>query len=235
MTGLTLNEAVDGVVVAVLDRPGQNLFTNEICHQLVAFLHSPPDDAHVLHLRAAGDAFCLGRERGAATPAQMRSEVQALVDVTRALRHTRLVVVTEVQGDAAGFGVGVIAASDVAVAVSGAQFSFPEIGIGLAPALVLAWLPRLVGTREAFWLTATGEQISAERAHELGLLNAVVEDADALHRDVQDRIVALRSRKARVHADIKDMLRTFDGLDGDRVLDLSIDRLVVGSQRRAED
>jgi enoyl-CoA hydratase/carnithine racemase len=226
MTGLTLNEAVDGVVVAVLDRPGQNLFTNEICHQLVAFLHSPPDDAHVLHLRAAGDAFCLGRERGAATPAQMRSEVQALVDVTRALRHTRLVVVTEVQGDAAGFGVGVIAASDVAVAVSGAQFSFPEIGIGLAPALVLAWLPRLVGTREAF---------SAERAHELGLLNAVVEDADALHRDVQDRIVALRSRKARVHADIKDMLRTFDGLDGDRVLDLSIDRLVVGSQRRAED
>jgi methylglutaconyl-CoA hydratase len=235
MTGMTIHEVVDGVVVAELGRPEQNLFTNEICHQLVAFLADPPDDAHVLHLRATGEAFCLGRERGAATPAQMRAEVQALVDVTRALRQTRLVVVTEVQGDAAGFGVGVIAASDVAVAVSDATFSFPEVGIGLAPALVLAWLPGLVGTREAFWLTATGERITATRARDLGLLNAVVDRPDDLHKDVQERIAALRSRKPRVHADIKDMLRTFDGLDGDRVLDLSIDRLVVGSQRRTED
>jgi methylglutaconyl-CoA hydratase len=235
MTGMTIHEVRDGVVVAELDRPDQNLFTNDICRQLVTFLETPPEDAHVLHLRAAGEAFCLGRERGAATPAQMRAEVQALVDVTRALRQTRLVVVTEVQGDAAGFGVGVIAASDVAVAVRDARFSFPEVGIGLAPALVLAWLPRLVGNREAFWLTATGEKITADRALELGLLNGVVDTVDDLGKDVQERIAALRSRKARVHADIKDMLRTFDGLDGDRVLDLSIDRLVVGSQRRTED
>ena len=37
------------------------------------------------------------------------------------------------------------------------RFYFPEVGIGLAPALVLAWLPRLIGERQAFWLTATGE------------------------------------------------------------------------------
>jgi len=70
--------------------------------------------------------------------------------MTRPLRCTRLVTVTEVRGDAAGFGVGVLAACDVAVAEAGARFFFPEVGIGLAPAVVLAWLPRVVGEREAF-------------------------------------------------------------------------------------
>jgi methylglutaconyl-CoA hydratase len=234
MTGLTISETVDGVVTVELDRPPGNLFTVDLCRQLVQLLEQPPADAHVLRLRAAGDAFCLGREREGSTPAELREEVGVLVALTRALRRTRLVTVAEVQGDAAGFGVGVIAACNVAVAVEGARFSFPEVTIGLAPALVLAWLPRLVGEREAFWLTASGEAVPAARALELGLLNGVVANAEELAKDVDDRIGVLRSHSPRVHADIKDMLRLFAGASDDDVLDLSIDRLVVGSMRRGE-
>jgi methylglutaconyl-CoA hydratase len=234
MTGLTISETVDGVVTVELDRPPGNLFTVDLCRQLVQLLEQPPAGAHVLRLRAAGDAFCLGREREGSTPAELREEVGVLVALTRALRRTRLVTVAEVQGDAAGFGVGVIAACNVAVAVEGARFSFPEVTIGLAPALVLAWLPRLVGEREAFWLTASGEAVPAARALELGLLNGVVATAEELAKDVDDRIGVLRSHSPRVHADIKDMLRLFAGASDDDVLDLSIDRLVVGSMRRGE-
>jgi methylglutaconyl-CoA hydratase len=234
MTGLTISETVDGVVTVELDRPPGNLFTVDLCRQLVQLLEQPPAGAHVLRLRAAGDAFCLGREREGSTPAELREEVGVLVALTRALRRTRLVTVAEVQGDAAGFGVGVIAACNVAVAVEGARFSFPEVTIGLAPALVLAWLPRLVGEREAFWLTASGEAVPAARALELGLLNGVVANAEELAKDVDDRIGVLRSHSPRVHADIKDMLRLFAGASDDDVLDLSIDRLVVGSMRRGE-
>ncbi len=234
MTGMTISETVDGVVTVELDRPPGNLFTVELCRRLVRLLEEPPADAHVLRIRAAGDAFCLGREREGSTPAELREEVGVLVALTRALRRTRLVTVAEVQGDAAGFGVGVIAACNVAVAVEGARFSFPEVTIGLAPALVLAWLPRVVGEREAFWLTASGEAIPAGRALELGLLNGVVATADELAKDVEDRIGMLRSHSPRVHADIKEMLRLFAGASDDDVLDVSIDRLVVGSMRRGE-
>jgi enoyl-CoA hydratase/carnithine racemase len=206
----------------------------DLCRRLVALLEDPPEGAHVLRLRAVGEAFCLGREREGSTPAELSEEVGVLVDLTRALRRTRLVTVAEVQGDAAGFGVGVIAACNVAVAVEGARFSFPEVTIGLAPALVLAWLPRLVGEREAFWLTASGEAVPARRAQELGLLNGVVGSADELAKDVDDRIALLRSHSPRVHADIKDMLRLFAGASDDDALDVSIDRLVVGSMRRGE-
>lgn len=234
MTGMTISETVDGVVTVELDRPPGNLFTVELCRRLVRLLEEPPADAHVLRIRAAGDAFCLGREREGSTPAELREEVGVLVALTRALRRTRLVTVAEVQGDAAGFGVGVVAACNVAVAVEDARFSFPEVTIGLAPALVLAWLPRVVGEREAFWLTASGEAVAAGRALELGLLNGVVATAEELAKDVDDRVAMLRSHSPRVHSDIKEMLRLFAGASDDDVLDVSIDRLVVGSMRRGE-
>jgi methylglutaconyl-CoA hydratase len=236
MAGLTISPVTDGVVVAELDRGPDNLWTLAELRELVAVLTDPPEGAHVLRLRSRGEAFCLGRERGGTStaPGVVRGEAETLVAVSRAMRNTRLVTVAEVQGDAAGFGVGMLAACDVAVAVADARFSFPEVGIGLAPALVLAWLPRLIGERQAFWLTATGEKISAARALELGLLNAVVASGEELRKDADERVALLRSRSPRVHADIRDMLRAFGAVGDDQALDMSIDRLVVGSLRRGE-
>ncbi|MGY1705130.1 enoyl-CoA hydratase/isomerase family protein [Geodermatophilus sp. SYSU D00697] len=235
MAGLSISPVTDGVVVAEVDRP-DGLWALADVRALTTLLEDPPEGAHVLRIRSAGETFCLGRERGGtnAAPGVVRGEAETLVAATRAFRRTRLVTVAEVTGDAAGFGVGVLAACDVAVAVADARFSFPEVGIGLAPALVLAWLPRKVGERQAFWLTATGEQVTASRALELGLLNAVVASGEELRKDVDERVAALRARSPRVHADIKDMLRAFGAVGDDAALDMSVDRLVVGSLRRGE-
>ena len=237
MAGFSISPVKDGVAVAELDRGPENLFTLADLRELTAFLNDPPEDAHVLRLRSVGEAFCLGRERGGTStaPGVVRGEAEVLVAATRALRGTRLVTVAEVQGDAAGFGAGIVAACDVSVAVADARFFFPEASIGLAPALVLAWLPRVIGERQAFWLTATGEKIPAARALELGLLNAVVGSPEELRKDVEERIALLRSRSPRVHADIRDMLRAFGAVGDDQALDMSLDRLVVGSLRRGEE
>jgi enoyl-CoA hydratase/carnithine racemase len=234
MSDLTIHPVEDGVILAELSRPPENLFSIAMCERLTAVLDDPPEGAHVLRLRAAGDAFCLGRDRGGSSPAEVRAEAEALADLTRSAQRTRLVTVAEVQGDAAGFGVGVVAAFDVSVAVREATLRFPEVGIGLAPALVLAWLPRVVGRRQAFWLTATGEPLPAGKAAELGLLNEVVETRDALTKRVDDMVAQLRGHSPRVHGDIKDMLRVFGDVGDERALDVSIDRLVVGSLRRGE-
>jgi methylglutaconyl-CoA hydratase len=234
MGELAFSSPADGVLEVVIDRPPDNLLTVEFCAELTELLLRPPPGAHVLRLRAAGEVFCLGRERAGATPAELRAETRTLVDLHRALRDTPLVTVAEVGGDAAGFGVGLLAACDVSVAVSAASLWFPEVSIDLAPALVLAWLPRIVGERQAFWLTATGEAISATRGLELGLLNEVVSSPEALAKDVQDRVDALRIRSPRIHGEIKDMLRTFRPLDEDQALEVSIDRLVIGALRRGE-
>jgi len=123
--------------------------------------------------------------------------------------------------------------ADLAVAVESADFWFPEVSLGLAPTLVLAWLGRMIGRREAFWLTATGEHVSARRALELGLLNEVVADPGALDQAVERRVAALLAAPARVHAEIKTMLRSAASLSPDQANELAADRLVIGSLRLA--
>lgn len=235
MSGLRIGPVADGVLTVELDRPPGNLLTVPLCRQLTAALMQPPAGAHVLRLRAGGDVFCLGRERAGSTPAELREESDVLVGLHRALRQTPLVTVAEVAGDAAGFGVGLLAGCDVTVAVESAQFSFPEVGIGLAPSVVLAWLPRVVGEREAFWLTATGQPLPAARAVQLGLVNAVLPTVQDLVKDVEDRVAELRRHSPRVHAEIRSLLRAGRSLTEDQALELSIDRLVVGALRRGED
>jgi enoyl-CoA hydratase/carnithine racemase len=223
MGGLEISAVSDGVLDVRIDRAPDNLLTVEMCAELTQALLNPPSGAHVLRLSAAGPVFCLGRERAAGTPGELRAETRTLVGVHRALRTTPLVTVAEVQGDAAGFGVGLLAACDVTVAAAGARFWFPEVGIGLSPSLVLAC-----------WLTATGERISAARALQLGLLNAVADGPQELAEEVGERIAALRTRDPRVHCEIREMLHATRSLDEFQALDLSIDRLVVGSLRRTE-
>jgi enoyl-CoA hydratase/carnithine racemase len=234
MAELRVEPVSDGVLEVVIDRPPDNLLTVELCAEFTALLQRPPAGAHVLRLTAAGQVFCLGRERAGGTAAELVAETRTLARLHHALRSSPLITVAEVQGDAAGFGVGVLAACDVAVAISDAHFWFPEVGINLAPALVLAWLPRVIGEREALWLMATGDQITAARALELGLLTQVVNGPDALAKDVAARVATLRSRNPRIHSEIKDLLRAFRSLDEDQAVELSVDRLVVGALRRGE-
>lgn len=230
VAGLRLR-AQGPLLVATLEAPGGNQMTAAMCEALVAVLREPPEDAHVLLLEARGEAFCLGRERSAATPEALPAEVARLVEVNSALAGTRLVTVARVQGDAAGFGAGLAALADVAIAVETASFWFPEIALGLAPTLVLAWLGRMVGRREAFWLTATGEHFSAARAVQLGMLNEVVADLPALDRAVERRIELLLGQPGRVHSEIRAMLRSATSLSPDQANELAADRLVIGSLR----
>lgn len=234
MARLKVEFASEGVLDVLIDRPPNNLLTVGLCAELTELLHQPPAAAHVLRLRAAGEVFCLGRERAGATPADLVAETRTLVGLHQALHRTPLVTIAEVHGDAAGFGVGLLAACDVSVAVSDAQFWFPEVGIDLAPALVLAWLPRVVGERQAFWLTATGERITSGRALEMGLINEVVSDRADLTKAVSERVAVLHSHNPRIHAEIKETLRTFRSLDEDHALELSVERLVVGALRRGD-
>lgn len=225
----------DGVVDVVVDvGDDRNLLSMAMCRQLLSLLLDPPEGAHVLRLRAVGPAFCLGRERGADDPAALRAEATTLADLNAALRSSRLVTVAEVGGDAAGFGVGLFANADVAVASRDATFWFPEVRIDLVPAVVLAWLPEVVGRKQAFWLTASGSPIDAERALELGLLTAVA-PAEELGAVVDDVVATLRQHAPRVHAGIKDFLGTTADLGAAGTSALAVERLIVGSMSRRRD
>ncbi|MGH3341755.1 MAG: enoyl-CoA hydratase/isomerase family protein [Carbonactinosporaceae bacterium] len=231
--GMALSRQDDGVVLAVLEHGEGNLVTRQMCDALTVYLREPPDDAHILVLAPRGPNFCLGRERRAGTPQELREEVDALVALNRALVTTRLVTVAKVNGDAAGYGVGLAALCDVTVAAPAARFWFPEVEMGLAPAVVLAWLPRLVGRKCAFQLTATGRKVFAAEAAQIGLVTAVAPSTDELEAAVRDEVAGLTKHSPRVHGEIKEFLRASADLSQDQAGDLATEKLILGSMARA--
>jgi methylglutaconyl-CoA hydratase len=228
-------EQSDAVLRVQIDAGRGNLFTPEMAAELTALLQTPPDGVHVVHLSASGPEFCMGRAPFRSGPGPMSEDVAGLVAVNRALLHSPAVTVAEVQGDAAGFGVGLVVHSDVAVASPEARFSFPEVHSGFAPALVLAWLGPLVGRRKAFWLTATGVQILAREACDLGLVTHVADTPDDLAAAVSSSIELLMSKPPEVHRDIKRLSRFYAALPDGARDEVAADRLVLGALRRAAD
>jgi enoyl-CoA hydratase/carnithine racemase len=232
MNGLAIEQ--DGAVVrARIDAGPGNLFTPEMTQRLATLLRTPPDGTHVVHLSAAGPEFCMGRAPFRAGAGPLREDVEALVELVEAMQHSGVVTVAEVQGDAAGFGVGLVALSDVAVAAPEAQLSFPEVDAGFAPALVLSWLGELVGRRRAFWLAATGVRIPAREARDIGLLTHVVDDADGLSDAVSSIVELLCSKPPRVHAQIKELVRLYASVPEEQRGAIALDRLAFGALQRS--
>lgn len=229
--GLRIDLA-DGTIEAVVDRGEANLFTMEMCEELSRLLLSPPAGAHVLRLRAEGESFCLGRERSAVGAAALREETETLIALNRAIADSALMTVAEVHGDAAGYGVGLAALCDVSVAAPSARFWFPEVGIGLAPSIVLAWLAPAVGRKQALLLTATGEAIDARRAAELDLITEVAADDDALGTTVWARVEALRRHSPAVHADIKRFIAVTAGWTPVEAYELAAEKLTSAGMAR---
>jgi enoyl-CoA hydratase/carnithine racemase len=78
-----------------------------------------------------------------------------------------------------GGGVELTLSCDLVLATEKARFALPEIGLGLIPRTALARLPEVVGRRKALELILTRRRLDAAEALALGLVNRIVENADA--------------------------------------------------------
>jgi enoyl-CoA hydratase/carnithine racemase len=150
--------------------------------------------------------------------------------VNESLRTTPLTVVAEVNGSAAGFGVGMIGASDIAVAADSATFAFPEIKAGFAPAVVISWARFMLPPRLLYEMVSTGDAIDAARALEGGLLTEVV-TADRLATRVEEWIARLNSVDAFALREMKRFLIFTRALDPATAAQASVDTLVYSGLR----
>src|SRR5438876_8274160 len=147
------------------------------------------DDAQVrgVILTGAGDkAFIAGADISelahvTAVEAQESSSFgQAVLDLIENLGKP---VVAAVNGFALGGGCETAMACTIRVASENARFGQPEVKLGVIPGGGgTQRLPRLVGKGRALQLILSGETISAQEAHRIGLVNEVVPAGDLLTR-----------------------------------------------------
>jgi 2-(1,2-epoxy-1,2-dihydrophenyl)acetyl-CoA isomerase len=163
----------------------------------------------VLVLTGAGKAFCVGADlsaMNAASPGKTLGESSAEMmtglsnQIITDLRDLPVPTIAAVNGPAAGAGVALALAADIAIAARSAYFYLPFMPrLGIVPDLGTSWfLPRSVGRARATALTLLGDRLTADLAAQWGLVWACVDDAglpDAVHHAAQ-RLAALPAHAA---------------------------------------
>ena len=89
-------------------------------------------------------------------------------------------VIAAVNGHARAAGVTWAVSCDIIIAAEEAQMGYPEIDVGLLPAMHLVHLPRQAGRHRAAELLFTGDIVSAAEMHRLGVVNHVVPRAEVM-------------------------------------------------------
>ncbi len=180
-------ERTEGVGRITLARPEKrNALDLAAARELRESLRELAADAsvRVVLLAADGDDFCAGADLTAlnallgANDAAQLEDAEALGDVFRVMRAMPQVVIAAVKGRALAGGAGLATACDLVIAHEGARFGYPEVRVGFVPAMVMTLLRRLTGEKRAFDLVATGRQVTAREALELGLVSRVVPASD---------------------------------------------------------
>lgn len=202
-----------GVVTLTLDDPAtRNALGRQTLQDLRDALRRAARDpaARVVVLTGAGTTFCSGADLsggGPDGPGFTGGGPALLVEVLQGLLDHPKPTIARVQGHVAGGGNGLVAACDLAVAVSSARFAFSEVRLGVAPAVVAVACLRVMSARDAAELMLTGERVWAERARAAGLLNAVVAP-EALDATVSAWAEQLSLGAPAAVAATKDLLRT---------------------------
>ncbi|MGG5809046.1 enoyl-CoA hydratase/isomerase family protein [Falsiroseomonas sp. CW058] len=181
MDGQVTLEMRSGVGVLTLDRPGKhNAITDAMAAQLAdhARAINADDAVRAVMLRGAGSrAFCAGMDLNAIEAYRTPWDFRHRPDYPGAVRSIRKPVVAALKGWALGGGFEMALAADIRVAARGTRIGFPEVTRGwVGGGGASQVLPRLVGPGQAMRLLLTGEQVDAEEALRLRLVEQVVED-----------------------------------------------------------
>jgi enoyl-CoA hydratase/carnithine racemase len=175
-------DVVDRVATLTLDQPEtRNALSDELVAELTAGLERARDDAEVrcVVLTSSHDKVFSSGGNLAGFAAEVPL-VHKHFAGDRFPRLFRLIgqlgkpTICAANGHVLAGALGVALSCDLIIAREGARFGTPEINIGVFPFMIMALIYRNIGRKKTNELLLLGDQISAEEAERIGLVNRVV-------------------------------------------------------------
>jgi enoyl-CoA hydratase len=176
-------EGRERILVVTINRPDQRNAVNAAVAQGIAAAMDRLDGDETLSvgvLTGAGKGFSAGMDLKAFAAGDVpHVEDRGFAGITQ--RASRKPLIAAIEGFAVAGGLEVALACDLIVAARGARLGIPEVKRSLVAAGGgLLRLPRVLPRNVAVELALTGDPITAERAHDLGLVNRLAEPGEAL-------------------------------------------------------
>ena len=178
----------DDIAHLQIYRPDANNAINEkLISEFTAALDLCDVRAKIVVVEGLPEVFCFGADftelqQGMDGDAAPHQDPQPMYALWRRLATGPYVSIAHVRGKANAGGIGFVAACDIVLADTKAQFSLSELLFGLMPACVLPFLIRRIGFAKANYMTLMTQPISVQQAHEWGLVDAIEENSENLLR-----------------------------------------------------
>ena len=211
-----------------LHRPDvRNALNETLIAELTQAFGGLPTSTRVAVLAADGPAFCAGadaewmKRSKSFSREENERDAAAVARLLTTIDECPVPVIARVAGPAVGGGAGLVAACDIAVAEEGAQFGFPEVRLGLVPAVISTFVLARIGMRAARRYFLTGERFAAPQALALGLIHEVTR-ADALDAKVEAIVREILQGGPRAVVAAKRLIRDVAGLPRDRAIEETV-------------
>lgn len=193
------------VATITFNRPKQgNSITSPMMQKLLQGLDDLNNNAavRVIVLTANGKHFCTGMD------------LKGGLDVSQSKPYTPFEklwsspkpVIGVINGPALGGGVGIMFATDIRIMASDAFIAFPEVQLGIYPALISGYIAPQLGPYLTQSLMLTGEPLSAERCLHHGLVSAVTPPSE-LQKSLDHYVALLLKAPKDAHSGVKRLVR----------------------------
>jgi len=171
-----------GIARIALDSPrNRNALSAALVEQLTQSVTEAgaDDTVRAVELTHTGSAFCAGADLTETSRGGMKAGATRVLALLRDIVALPKPVVGSIDGHVRAGGLGLVGACDIVLAGPASTFSFTEVRLGLAPAMIsLTTLPRM-DPRAASRYYLTGETFDATTAARIGLITEAVDDIDA--------------------------------------------------------
>jgi enoyl-CoA hydratase/carnithine racemase len=190
----------DGVATIALDQPDtRNALSDQLLGDLLAALEAARDDDAVrcvvltsTHEKVFSSGGNLAGFAAEVPLVHKHFATERFVRIFSLLGELGKPSICAANGHVLAGALGLALACDLIIAREGARFGTPEINVGVFPFMIMALIYRNVGRKKTNELLLLGEQISAEEAERIGIVNRVVPAAsfDDAVRDWAEKLAA---------------------------------------------
>ena len=173
------------IVTLTMNRPGKR---NALSIKMIEAIHKGLDEIEnnssmrAFILAGEGQSFCSGMDLlGVLDDAKaMGSMLQGLSKAAQRIRKLPVPTIARVQGAAIGGGCGLMVVCDFAFTHPDSKVGYPEVDLGVCPAVVAPWLIKKLGPGKARAMLLAGGTISGQQGFDAGLATHLCDLGDLM-------------------------------------------------------
>ncbi|HIA71547.1 MAG TPA: enoyl-CoA hydratase/isomerase family protein [Phycisphaerales bacterium] len=228
---------LNNIVTLTLNRAGKH---NALSAEMIRAIHVGLDeveqnaDMRVLILAGEGRSFCAGMDLKDVidNPPAMGEMLHELAKASLRIRSLQVPTIARVQGAAVGGGCGLMVVCDFAFTHPESKVGYPEVDLGVCPAVVAPWLIKKIGAGKARAMLLAGGTISGKQGFEAGLATHLC-DLDDLPSAVTDFAENLAKGGKNAISTTKHWLNELDGSLNEAMLQRGADlsaKIIAGDE-----